>query len=395
VFHLVHHKTSLSVSLDASCLIFLFHSLCAMLWIDKHEPKTLEALSAHRGLNERLLRLSRSSNFPHLLFHGPSGSGKKTRIHALLRATFGPVVDKMHMERKELRVGAARSRKVQVEVVSSPAHLEFSPSDSGLYDRDVVQQTVKEIAQSVPLQSLHGHRFKVVVLHGVDHMTREAQQSLRRTMEKYIRNCRMILCCEGTAQVIDPLVSRCLSIRIPCPPIEEVTSILSDIATKEGFAINEPVGRQIAEYAGRNVRRAILMMETLYVHKRPFPSEPFEKGADAETMMFPDWEKFTLSIANDVLSKQSPQTILSSRERVTELLGRGIPPSFVLRRIALELIRKSDDTMRHVIATEAARFEHRIHTGSKPIFHIEAFIVRFMAEFQKQMQDIMMDMEME
>ena len=34
-------------------------------------------------------------DIPHLLFYGPAGSGKKVRIMALLRAVFGPGVDRV------------------------------------------------------------------------------------------------------------------------------------------------------------------------------------------------------------------------------------------------------------------------------------------------------------
>ena len=56
----------------------------------------------------------------------------------------------------------------------------------------------------------------------VDKLTRDAQHSLRRTMEKYISSCRVILCCNSTSRVIPAIRSRCLAIRVAAPTIDEV-----------------------------------------------------------------------------------------------------------------------------------------------------------------------------
>jgi DNA polymerase III delta prime subunit len=65
------------------------------MWVDKYRPTTLEKLDVHPSLNERLMSIGRSGDLPHLLFTGPSGAGKKSRIMALLRSLFGASVLKV------------------------------------------------------------------------------------------------------------------------------------------------------------------------------------------------------------------------------------------------------------------------------------------------------------
>ena len=64
------------------------------LWVDKHRPKELAKLDYHDALTQQLSTIAESGNMPHMLFYGPSGAGKKTRIMALLKGIFGNSVIK-------------------------------------------------------------------------------------------------------------------------------------------------------------------------------------------------------------------------------------------------------------------------------------------------------------
>ncbi|KAH9784668.1 Replication factor C subunit 3 [Citrus sinensis] len=156
---------------------------------------------------------------PHLLFYGPPGSGKKTLIMALLRQVFGPGAEK------------AGSRNIDLELttLSSANHVELSPSDAGFQDRYVVREVIKEMAKNRPIDTKGKRGFKVLVLNEVDKLSREAQHSLRRTMEKYSASCRLILCCNSSSKVTEAIRSRCLNIRINSPTEEQVRGKLYEL----------------------------------------------------------------------------------------------------------------------------------------------------------------------
>ena len=89
-----------------------------MLWVDKYRPRKLDKLTYHSKVTERLKQIAASGNMPHMLFYGPAGSGKKTRVMALLREMFGPGVEKVKLEHRNLTVNAS-NRKLDITMLGS------------------------------------------------------------------------------------------------------------------------------------------------------------------------------------------------------------------------------------------------------------------------------------
>jgi replication factor C subunit 3/5 len=140
----------------------------------------------------------------------------------------------------------------------------------GHFDRVVVQDLLKEVAQTQQVDLNARQRFKVVVVNEADHLSRDAQAALRRTMEKYSPNLRLILLANSTANIIAPIRSRTLLVRVAAPSEEEICGVLMDVGKKEKFPLVEGLNRRIAKESKRNLRRALLMFEAVYAQKLVF-----------------------------------------------------------------------------------------------------------------------------
>lgn len=81
-------------------------------------------------------------------------------------------------------------------------------------------------------------------------------------METYMPTCRIIANCESLSKVIQPLKSRCLQIRVPAPKEQVLADLLKKISTKEGFELPPQLACSIAHNSRRNIRRAIMMLQT-------------------------------------------------------------------------------------------------------------------------------------
>src|ERR1700761_7604542 len=208
---------------------------------------------------------ARRGDFPHLLVYGPSGAGKKTRIIATLKELYGPGVEKIKIDARVFQTTS--NRKLEFNIVSSVYHLEITPSDVGNFDRVVVQDLLKEVAQTQQVDLNAKQRFKVVVINEADHLTRDAQAALRRTMEKYSGNVRLILLANSTSNIIAPIRSRTLLVRVAAPTENDICSVLRVAGKKERFQVSEGLNRRIAKDSGRNLRRALLMFEAVHAQK--------------------------------------------------------------------------------------------------------------------------------
>lgn len=83
-------------------------------------------------------RLANSNDFPHLLFYGPNGAGKKTRVMAFLNEVYGLGVYKLKSEFRSFKISPTSSTKIECNIISSNFHLDITPSEVDNRDKVVV-----------------------------------------------------------------------------------------------------------------------------------------------------------------------------------------------------------------------------------------------------------------
>jgi replication factor C subunit 3/5 len=86
-------------------------------------------------------------------------------------------------------------------------------------------------------------------------------------MEKYSANLRLILLANSTANIIAPIRSRTLLVRVAAPTELDICQVLKKVGAKEGWSEAEGLNRRIAKESGRNLRRALLMFEAVHAQK--------------------------------------------------------------------------------------------------------------------------------
>ncbi|KAJ2557257.1 Replication factor C (RF-C) subunit [Coemansia sp. RSA 1933] len=348
------------------------------LWIEKHRPATLDKLTFHDGLTSYLKQLASSGDLPHLLVYGPSGAGKRTRVAAVLREIYGASAEKLKVSQRVFETPSRR--KLEINLISSNYHIEVNPSDAGIYDRVIIQDLIKEIAQTQQVATSSARKFKVVVIHEADALSRDAQHALRRTMEKYMSNMRVILCSTSTGKIIGPVQSRCLLVRVAAPTAAEIVDVMNLVAKKEGITIPPVFALHVAASSQRNLHRALLMLESSYVRQYPF--------SDSQNVLLPEWEEYIKTISSAALKQQTPAQLMAIRKQLYELITHCIPPPTILKAIAMHLVDGVSEELKPEIVHQAAFYELRLQNGQKAIVHLEAFMAKFMSVYKRHLMEL-------
>jgi replication factor C subunit 3/5 len=174
-------------------------------WVEKYRPTSLADVAAHRDIIDTIDRLTGENRLPHLLLYGPPGTGKTSTILAVARKLYGSYYQNMILELN-------------------------ASDDRGI---DVVRQQVQDFASTQSISFGPKVNVKLVILDEADAMTKEAQFSLRRIIEKYTKNTRFCLICNYVSKIIPALQSRCTRFRFPPLAAAHVTDRLRYIIQQE------------------------------------------------------------------------------------------------------------------------------------------------------------------
>lgn len=79
-------------------------------WVEKYRPDKVEDVSHQDEIIQTLKKSIEIGNIPHLLFHGPPGTGKTTTILAFARALYGPELYRTRI----LELNASDERGIKV-----------------------------------------------------------------------------------------------------------------------------------------------------------------------------------------------------------------------------------------------------------------------------------------
>tara|TARA_B110000438_G_scaffold303281_1_gene364073 strand:- start:1177 stop:2094 length:918 start_codon:yes stop_codon:yes gene_type:complete len=165
---------------------------------EKYRPTELSDYVGNGSLKSTIASQLYNNDIQNYLFYGPAGTGKTTLAKL--------IVNKLDCD-----------------------HIYINASDErGI---ETIRDKVSSFASVASFKPL-----KVVILDEADFLTIQAQASLRNIIETFSRTTRFILTCNYVERIIDPLQSRCQTIKVVPPTKKEVAVHLASICDKESIS---------------------------------------------------------------------------------------------------------------------------------------------------------------
>ena len=154
------------------------------LLVERYRPDTLENYVGNEHIKKTISQYLGQNDIQNLIFYGPAGTGKTTLAKIIVK----------NLDCEHLYINASDERGIET-----------------------IRDKVSGFASSASFKPL-----KVVILDEADFLTIQAQASLRNVIETFSRNTRFILTCNYIERIIDPLQSRCQTLKVIPPSKQDI-----------------------------------------------------------------------------------------------------------------------------------------------------------------------------
>ena len=148
-------------------------------------------LNIHQSIKEKLEYFHQNHKIPNIIFHGPSGCGKRTIVNEFINNIYEN--DREKIKSLVMYVNCAHGKGIKF-----------------------IRDDLKFFAKT-HINSNGGDFFKSIILLNADKLTMDAQSALRRCIELFSHNTRFFIIVEDKYKLLKPILSRFCEIYVSEP----------------------------------------------------------------------------------------------------------------------------------------------------------------------------------
>ena len=173
----------------------------------------MTTLNIHQTIKEKLSYFHKIHKIPNIIFHGPSGSGKRTIVNEFIHKIYNNERDRI--KNFVMYVNCSHGKGIKF-----------------------IREELKFFAKT-HINCNGGNIFKSIVLLNADKLTMDAQSALRRCIELFSHNTRFFIIAEDKYNLMKPILSRFCEIYVPEPVINGNIINLYKYNLNEVFKMSE------------------------------------------------------------------------------------------------------------------------------------------------------------
>lgn len=158
-------------------------------------------MDIHKTIKTKLKYFIDKKKIPHIVFHGPSGSGKRSLLEFFIKNIYSNIEDS---KKYVMYINCAHGKGIRF-----------------------IRDELKFFAKT-NIQNKNGNVFKSVILFNADKLTTDAQSALRRCIEQFSHTTRFFIVIGEHRKLLKPIVSRFCNIHVPLPNIDNKQISLHD-----------------------------------------------------------------------------------------------------------------------------------------------------------------------
>jgi replication factor C subunit 3/5 len=206
-------------------------------WVEKYRPSTLADLISHEEQIRTISKFIDENQLPHLLFYGPPGTGKTSTILACARRLYN------HQQFNSMVLELNASDDRGIGIVRGPI-LNFAST-----------------------RTIFSGGFKLIILDEADAMTNDAQNALRRIIEKYTENVRFCIICNYLSKIIPAIQSRCTRFRFAPLNPEQILPRLNFVIDEEKIQdqVTEDGKKALMTLSGGDMRKVLNVLQSTWM----------------------------------------------------------------------------------------------------------------------------------
>lgn len=203
--------------------------------MEKYRPATLNDLISHEDIISTIRKFIDQNQMPHLLFYGPAGTGKTSTILACAKQLYTPI----QFQSMVLELNASDDRGI-----------------------GIVRGQILNFAST---RTIFSGGYKLIILDEADAMTNDAQNALRRIIEKYTDNVRFCIICNYLSKIIPALQSRCTRFRFAPLNAAQIIPRLNYVVEQEHLTVTEDGKKALMDLSGGDMRKVLNVLQSTWM----------------------------------------------------------------------------------------------------------------------------------